>query len=323
MESEVNSDGRPVRASVIIPTKNGQQYLRTVLEMLFAQQGIGQAEVIVIDSGSTDDTLSIVADFPAVRLATIPPEEFGHGKTRNLGARMARGEFLVYIPQDATPIGCDWLDNLLHPFDDTLVAGVFARQVPRPDARSMERHFLLTTYHQRRETRRLGPHDRVSLARCLFSTVSGAVRAATWMAHPFREDIIMSEDQAWAKEVMQAGHAIAYEPRAQVLHSHRYGTAQIFRRNFDSGYSIHQIYANRTGIPLTTGLMQLMSEIAFVLRTGPWTDRLAVLPYEVARHLGFWLGMHAEWLPPGLRKACGNLDYFWEQRAKDMGCRKP
>lgn len=304
-----------VVASIIILTKNGERYLRSLLDGLLAQSLAKQVEIILIDSGSTDGTLRIVADYPEVRLYEIPPEEFGHGKTRNLGARLARGEFLVYIPQDATPIGLDWLDTLLHPFANPAVAGTYAEQVPRPDASAMERFFLLDTYHPNPEIKSLAPGEEASLARCFFSTVSGAIRASIWASHPFREDIIMSEDQAWAKEVMLAGYSIAYEPRACVLHSHQYGIVDIFRRNFDSGYSIHQIHADKTGIPVWHALARLVKEVAFILRSGRAIDLLRFLPYETARHAGFLLGLRADKLPASIRKKCSNLRYFWTQSA--------
>jgi rhamnosyltransferase len=267
----------------------------------------------MIDSGSTDGTLDIASAYP-LRLARIAPEEFGHGRTRNLGARMARGRILLYLPQDATPVGRDWLESLLRPFEDPAVAGVYCRQLPRADASAMEKYFLLSTYPPRPEVRRIGPGEEASLARCFFSTVGGAIRASLWKSHPFDESVIMSEDQAWAKAVMQAGHSIAYQPAAELLHSHAYGIATVFRRNFDSGFSIRQIFAGRTGIPLSNGALHLAREAVYVVRTGRPADVLRFPLYEAARHLGFWLGMHAEMLPGRVRKACGNLSYFWDRR---------
>lgn len=302
-----------VLASVIILTKNGEQYLRSLLDALVTQELNGRHEVIVIDSGSKDATLNIVSEYPEAQLHKIRPEEFGHGRTRNLGAHLARGEFLVYIPQDATPASRSWLENLLRPFADPAVAGAYARQLPRPEANAMEKFFLGETYSGKQEIRSLAPGQDATLARCFFSTVSGAVRASVWRQHPFREDIIMSEDQAWAVDVMRAGHAIAYAPQACVLHSHQYGVGDVFRRNFDSGYSIRQIFAGRTGLPLAALLGRLAREAAFVLRTGSACDRLRFLPYEAARRLGFLLGVHAEKLPLAVRRQFSSLCYFWDQ----------
>lgn len=319
MIREGDRSNSPILVSIIILTKNGERYFDSLLEGLYCQQGIDRAEVIVIDSGSLDNTLRIVEDFPAIRLVEIPAHEFGHGKTRNLGARLAQGEYLVYLPQDAVPMGTEWLANLLRPFDNAAVAGVFGRQVARADASPMERFFLSRTYHERPEVRELSEGEAASLARCFFSTVSGAIRASIWARQAFREDIIMSEDQAWAAEVMRAGHSIAYQPNAAVLHSHQYGIADVFRRNFDSGYSIWQIFRGVTGITPTAALASLASEAIFVVRQGSALDWLMFLPYEMARHAGFWLGLRADRLPGRLKGVCSNLKYFWEHRAGTKG----
>ena len=317
MQSARDRRGEDTLASVILLTKNGEKHLRSVLEGLYRQRTIDAAEVIVIDSGSTDATLDIVSAFP-VSLTRIRPEEFGHGRTRNLGARLARGRFLVYLPQDATPVGPDWLQTLLAPFEDPAVGGVYCRQTPRAEASAMERFFLLTTYSGQRELRTIGRGEDASLARCFFSTVGGAIRASLWRDYPFDESVIMSEDQAWSRDVMLGGHAIAYQPAAELLHSHDYGIAGIFRRNFDSGYSIRQIFSGRTGISAAQGLGRLAREAAFVLDAGRPAEVLRFPFYECARHLGFWLGMHAELLPLRLRKACGNLGYFWDQTPRSQ-----
>lgn len=307
-----DSSGHEVLVSIIILTKNGEKYFRSLLDGLYCQKKIERTEIIVIDSGSADGTLKIASEY-AVTLAQIPPEEFGHGRTRNLGARLARGEFLMYLPQDATPVGSDWLNALLLPFGDPAVAGVYCRQVPRSDASAMEKCFLLDTYSQQYRVKTLGRTEDISLAQCFFSTVGGVIRASLWRDHPFREDVIMSEDQAWSKEVMCSGHSIVYQPAAELLHSHQYGIVDIFRRNFDSGYSIHQIFSGKTGISIVQNLSRLAHEAVFVLRSGRLMDIFRFPLYECARHLGFWMGMHAELLPTRLRKACGNLEYFWDR----------
>jgi rhamnosyltransferase len=304
--------GREVLVSIILLTKNGEENIRSLLDGLYRQRMIGSAEVIVIDSGSSDKTLEIVAAFP-VSVTRIPPAEFGHGRTRNLGARMARGKFLLFLPQDATPVGADWLRTLLLPFEDPRVAGVYCRQVPRADASAMEKFFMLHTYPRHCTVRTIGKNEDASLARCFFSTVGGVIRASLWREHPFRENVIMSEDQAWSKEVMLAGHAIAYQPAAELLHSHQYGIAGVFRRNFDSGFSIQQIFYGQTGVSFVEGASRLAREAVYVLESGRAMDIFRFPAYECARHLGFWLGMHADMLPRRLRKACGNLDYFWDR----------
>ena len=101
-----------VEVSIIILTKNARNQFRDVLKAIFSQNTKYKFEVIVVDSGSTDETLKIAKEFDT-KLFQIPPEEFGHGKTRNYGAKLAKGKFLIYLTQDAIPSETNWLDQLL------------------------------------------------------------------------------------------------------------------------------------------------------------------------------------------------------------------
>jgi hypothetical protein len=71
-----------------------------------------------------------------------------------------------------------------------------------------------------------------------FSNVSSAIRRDVWQRIPFREGVVMSEDQYWAHDVMRAGYQVVYEPLACVYHSHNYSIASVFRRNRLSGASL-------------------------------------------------------------------------------------
>jgi len=118
--------------SIIIPTKNAGAEFNKCLACISQQKTKHKYEVIVIDSGSTDNTLNILTKYP-VRLIKIAPEEFGHGKTRNLGARLAQGDYLVYITQDAIPATGNWLDRLIKDMrQDNQIAGAYSRNLPKP-----------------------------------------------------------------------------------------------------------------------------------------------------------------------------------------------
>src|SRR5262245_31817772 len=91
-----------VRASVVIPVKNGARHLRELLPSLRAQVVPGGLEIVAVDSGSRDDSVSTLRQHE-VRLFEIPGASFDHGETRNLGAREAAGRVIVFLTQDAVP----------------------------------------------------------------------------------------------------------------------------------------------------------------------------------------------------------------------------
>ena len=86
--------------SVVIPVKDGGALLERVLGAVRAQ---GEVELLVIDSGSRDGSRE-VARAAGAELIEIPPEDFGHGRTRNLGAERASGELIAFLTQDAVPV---------------------------------------------------------------------------------------------------------------------------------------------------------------------------------------------------------------------------
>ncbi len=137
------------KATVLIPTKNGGEIFKKVLARVIDQQAPWPFEILVIDSGSSDGTVELCRQFKKVQLHTIEPQEFGHGRTRNLGVNMARGEFVALITQDALPTSNNWLETMVSVIEqDPAIAGAFGRHIAYPDAspftrNELEQHFSL------------------------------------------------------------------------------------------------------------------------------------------------------------------------------------
>jgi len=235
-----NPDNK-IQVSIIIPVKNGiKGGIGKCLSGIFAQKTSLTYEVIAIDSGSTDGTLDVLKSYPQITLIQIRPEEFGHGKTRNLGAQKARGDALVFINQDAWPANDKWLDALVGAlYSDDRVAGVYGRQMPKPDAFLYVKKDLLGAFGVSRKIKGSSDMDEarahLDLLRrrmrdvIFFSTVSAAVKKSVWEKMPFKDDIPFAEDQEWAKRVIQAGYKIVYEPGSSVFHSHNFSFRELFK----------------------------------------------------------------------------------------------
>jgi rhamnosyltransferase len=252
----------------------------------------------VIDSGSSDGSVEFVESLP-VTLIGIENSEFGHGRTRNLGARLSNSEFVSFLSQDAIPVLDDWLDSILKPFEDPEVVGVYGRQKPH-NTHVCESFFLERTYSLQ-AARRASPQASPTLKDIFFSNVNSVIRRSVWEEFPFDENIPMSEDQLWAKTVLLAGHTIVYAPDAAVYHSHRYSCADVFRRYYESGVSLQDVVGGRVGGSWQDSLRYLMEEFRAAGELGP-RCLLFAMWYEICRVGGFCIGNHEKRLPAILRK---------------------
>lgn len=249
-------NGNPI-ATVAILTFNGETYLERILVAVESQEIEGDVEILIIDSGSTDATLEIVARHPRVRLHQIPNAEFGHGKTRNLAAQLATGEFVVYLTHDAIPIGPHWLREMLRPFAiSTSIAGVVGKQVPRASC------FPLLKYEIDGVFRGLGgelgvtvtehpagaPEDGLLDARAFYSDVNSAARREFLVSSiPYR-DVRYAEDQLFGRDILLAGWRKAYTPTGAVEHSNDLTLEEYERRIFDETVGLREIGREMTPI---------------------------------------------------------------------------
>ena len=298
-------------ASVVIPVLNAEPYLETLLEALLLQRPAPPEEILLVDSMSTDRTQAIAAAHGAVRV--LPIRDFSHGRARNLGARTALGDVVVLMSQDALPADPHWLAHLLAPFADARVAGTFSRQIPRLDASPMERFFYSSHFPAGPpKRRRARPGERPTLDGVFFSNVSSALRRAVLLTHPFEEELIMSEDQQWARDVLAAGYCTVYVPDSLVVHSHDYTLTSAFRRYFDSSYSLRQILPAPGVLGSAHGASRyLRREALFMLRRHPWRLPYYAL-YTVARSAGAFCGRLADSLPRPVVRRLSLHSYHWK-----------
>ncbi|HAG09565.1 MAG TPA: hypothetical protein DCK87_08420, partial [Desulfotomaculum sp.] len=119
--------------SVIIPTKNAGSNFANLITVLKNQEGIKEIEIVIVDSGSTDETLDIAREY-GIRIIEIQPESFTHSYSRNLGASEATGNYLLFTVQDALPPSKTWLYELLKVIKDNDVVAVSCAEIPREDA---------------------------------------------------------------------------------------------------------------------------------------------------------------------------------------------
>jgi rhamnosyltransferase len=246
----------------------------------------------------------------------IPPGEFHHGRTRNLGASLSRGDVLVFTSQDARAASDSWLGELTAPLEkDTSIAGVYGRQLPHDDATPPERYFLDFLYGPHPRVQRVATEETLTFETTLFSNVNSAIPRGVWQTYPFSEDVVMSEDQEWSRRVLVAGYAIAYVPEATVHHSHAYSLAGAMRRFFDSGVSADRSYVagdSSKAALREAALRYARGEVSWLWSTGQrrWIPYAAL--YELAKFTGLQLGRRHRALPRALKSRLSAYPGYWK-----------
>lgn len=297
--------------SVVIPVLNAAGHLPSLFRALGEQEPAAPDEIVLVDSDSSDATRELAAACPRARV--IPAGRFSHGRARNLGAREARGDVVVLMTQDALPRDGHWLARLAAPLAAGEAGATYSRQVPRPDASPMERYFLHTHFPPgqpaRREKRGGAELD---LGQVFFSNVSAAVRRDLLLAFPFDETLIMSEDQQFSRDVLNAGHTVLYVPDSVVIHSHNYSLRTVFKRYLDSVYSLTVIFPRHgVGTSASMGLRYLAREFVYIARRHPLSLPYYAL-YTVAKVGGTLTGHLADRLPRAWLRRLSLHAYHWE-----------
>jgi rhamnosyltransferase len=288
------------RISAIIPTLNGARTLPQLLEGLKRAASRIPLEIVAIDSGSRDATTDLLRGAGATVLG-LGGRPFGHASARNRAAAQARGDILLFLTQDVAPAGEDWLSPLVSALDDPATAGAFGRQIPR-DASPEESFLVSTNYGERPRSLTSSAVEAFGPGATLFSTVFGAMRRGVWERYPL-PDIVMSEDQAWARNVLRAGMTIRYVPEAAVYHGHRLSLVRAFRRNFDSGASLQRLGLTRR--VWSSGFAHLRRELAWIRAEHGAVAVLHALVYEAVRMKGFQCGRLERWMPRALARVLG------------------
>lgn len=234
--------------SIFIPVKNEAAKIRACLDGILSQT-VSVDKIIVVDSGSTDGTLEILAEYPKVHLVQIPGSEFNHGSTRNLGPQHTESEFILYTVGDARPLDERWIERMLEPINgNPEVAAVCGSQVVphEPDKNPLEwfrpvsEPKITTVHFDTPETfDALSPEQKRQA--CAWDDVSALYRRAALLEIPFQRTLYC-EDGLWAMDALRAGKTLAYNPAARVYHYHLEDADFTFKRTITVHYHRHKMF---------------------------------------------------------------------------------
>lgn len=205
--------------SVVIRTRNESDNLSICLEKL-SKQSI-DAEIIIVDSHSTDATLEISKGYGC---EIVQCKDFTFGKALNDGIKASSGKYIAILSGHCFPTHNQFLSILKGNLTEqsvTDVAGVYARQIPHKKTNPLEYRNFIYTYRKEPILQSYCP---------FFNNAASMIRKDIWEKIKFNESIKAQEDILWAKDVQKLGYYIAYEPKAVVEHLHNEDTFDTIKR---------------------------------------------------------------------------------------------
>lgn len=188
-------------------------------------------EIIILDSslslGNIKDRIN------DKRILVFQEHSFDHGSTRNKGAKLAKGDILLFMTQDARPYGDNFTEEIISSIDEQVKA-VYGKHVVGDDQNIFERFERKFVYNDNITTKSCKP--RLNFEDIFVSDVCFAVEKRVFeLLGGFPENVICSEELILSFKLLRAGYKVMYNPNLKVWHYHNESSLETFRRWFDVG----------------------------------------------------------------------------------------
>lgn len=268
--------------SIVIRAYNEEKHIGRLLTGI-AQQNLANIEVILVDSGSVDDTVKIASEFKAafpIQIVHIQPEEFTFGRSLNLGIQNASGELIVMASAHVYPVYPDWLEHLLAPFADPGVGLSYGKQRGGSQAWFSEQQIFARWYPERSIPRQPNP---------FCNNANAAIRRSLWEQYPYDETLSGLEDLDWARWAMNQGHGISYVAEAEIIHVHNESPQGAYNRYRREAMAFKHIYPQEK-----FGLLDFLRLTASNILSDLWH---AAREGKLGQHFGsiFWFRCMQFW----------------------------
>ncbi|MGB9697807.1 MAG: glycosyltransferase [Thermodesulfobacteriota bacterium] len=231
-----------VRVSIIIPVHNQLEFTRNCLKGIFEHTNESY-ELIIVDNASYDGTREFILGLKEYPIRPLfLSSNIGFGRACNLGAKIAKGKYLVFLNND-TEVTHEWLKPLVQFMENNSDCGAVGSKLVYPDGRLQEAGGIIFADGQGwNYGRGMDPSDpRFNFVREV-DYCSGAalmIRKNVWDeigGFDLRYAPAYYEDTDLCFEIRKRGYKVYYHPRSVVLH-HEGKTAGT---DLQSGYKKYQ-----------------------------------------------------------------------------------
>jgi glycosyltransferase involved in cell wall biosynthesis len=245
--------------SVVIPLRNGAAFIRETLESVWAQN-YTPLEIIVVDDGSTDRSLTIVRDVAGAREITVLRSGGrGAAAAMNRAMRRARYSIVCQIDQDVV-LGAGWMATLIRQFDREDVAAVQGAYVTDPKAGLFSR--VMGRDLEERYAAIHGETDHVCTGNVAYRL--DALRRVDF----FDEEFGYGYDNDLSYRLRGAGYRLIINSEATSFHRWRDTAGGYFRQQYGFGYGRLDVVAkhpNRVGGDAVSPTFMMLHPILLLL----------------------------------------------------------
>jgi glycosyltransferase involved in cell wall biosynthesis len=210
--------------SIIIPTFNGASRIGNCLDALLQQTAGRDAEILVIDDGSSDNTADVVVRYSGVRL--LKQVNAGPATARNRGAQEARGTTILFTDDDCVPMA-DWLAAMTASFNDPDVVAV--KGVYRTRQTSLAARFVQIEYEDK--YRRMASLPQIDF----IDTYSAGFRRDRFLemnGYDTSFPVACAEDVELSYRMSARGWTMKFVPSAIVYHVHPDTLGKYLRKKY-------------------------------------------------------------------------------------------
>ena len=270
--------------SVVIRTLNEETHLGALLAGIHDQQTNHEVEIVVIDSGSTDNTLAIVSEY-SVRVTHIDKAVFSFGRSLNEGSAFATGDVLVFISGHCIPVNETWLDKLVEPLALGQAGYSYGRQLGAGTTKFSEEQVFANYFP---------PDEDLKRVDYFCNNANAAILRTVWEKYKFDEEITGLEDMELAKRYVKDGGKVQYVPASAVFHIHDENWFQVRRRYEREALALRNITPEIQLSAVDASAYfcaSLFYDFQTALREGCfWKQLVSIIKYRSAQFSGSYLG---------------------------------
>ena len=222
------------KITVIIPAYNSGNTILQTINAIKNQENLNEPpEIIVVNDGSTDNTLQVLEK--TENIITISQKNSGPATARNTGAKIAKGDILIFTDSDTIPHK-DWLYNLSKPFQNQNIAaatGTYSIENKESKLAQLIQEEIGYKHSKYNDYVAFGGTYNLAIKKEVFDTIGG-----------FNEGYknASGEDVDICYKILKQGYQIRFVKDAIVGHFHPENLYKYLKNQFNHGFWRAKLY---------------------------------------------------------------------------------